>query len=86
LNRQHPNFKYLKLEEPLMIDKLVSIVDTVGDRVGVLEGWGGLYMLELIPKIVRLCGQNAFIPGYYLTPARYHYAVWTGSRMSHLSN
>jgi len=50
LNRQHPNFKYLKLEEPLMIDKLVSIVDTVGDRVGVLEGWGGLYMLELIPN------------------------------------
>ena len=50
LNRQHPNFKYLKLEEPLMIDKLVSIVDTVGDRVGVLEGWGRLYMLELIPN------------------------------------
>lgn len=50
LNRQHANFKYLKLEEPLMIDKLVSIVDTVGDRVGVLEGWGGLYMLELIPN------------------------------------
>jgi 4-hydroxy-tetrahydrodipicolinate synthase len=49
LNRQHPNSKYAKLEEPLMVDKVIAIRDRVGDRVGVLEGWGGMYMLELIP-------------------------------------
>lgn len=54
LNRQHPNFKYVKLEEPLMVDKVVAILDTVGDRVGVLEGWGGMYILELIPH--GICG------------------------------
>lgn len=54
LNRQHPNFRYAKLEEPLMVDKVVGIRDRVGDGVGILEGWGGLYMLELIP--LGICG------------------------------
>ena len=54
LNRQHPNFKYAKLEEPLMADKIVDIRERVGDAVGILEGWGGLYMLELIP--LGICG------------------------------
>jgi 4-hydroxy-tetrahydrodipicolinate synthase len=49
LHRQHPNFRYAKLEEPLIIDKLVRIQDKVGDKVGILEGWGGYYMLEAIP-------------------------------------
>jgi 4-hydroxy-tetrahydrodipicolinate synthase len=49
LHKQHPNFRYAKLEEPMIIDKLVRIVDTVGDAVGILEGWGGYYMLEAIP-------------------------------------
>ena len=49
LHSQHPNFRYAKLEEPLIIDKLVRIQDTVGDKVGILEGWGGYYMLEAIP-------------------------------------
>jgi dihydrodipicolinate synthase/N-acetylneuraminate lyase len=48
LHSQHPNFRYAKLEEPLSIDKLVRIQDTVGDKVGILEGWGGYYMLESI--------------------------------------
>lgn len=54
LNRQHPNFKYVKLEEPLMADKVVAIRERVGDAVGILEGWGGLYMMELIP--LGICG------------------------------
>lgn len=49
LHKQHPNFRYAKLEEPLLIDKLLRIQDEVGDQVGILEGWGGYYMLEAIP-------------------------------------
>jgi 4-hydroxy-tetrahydrodipicolinate synthase len=49
LHRQHPNFRYAKLEEPLLIDKLMRIGERVGDKVGILEGWGGYYMLEAIP-------------------------------------
>jgi hypothetical protein len=37
------------LEEPMIIDKLVRIQDKVGGKVGILEGWGGYYMLEAIP-------------------------------------
>ena len=60
LNRQHPNFKYTKLEEPLMADKVVAIKERVGDSVGVLEGWGGMYMLELIP--LGICGVMPGVP------------------------
>ena len=60
LHRQHPNFKYAKLEEPLMADKIVAIRDRVGDNVGILEGWGGLYMLELIP--LGICGVMPGVP------------------------
>ena len=44
-----PNFRYIKLEEPKMGPKVRQIQATCGERVGVLEGWGGEYMLELIP-------------------------------------
>jgi 2-keto-3-deoxy-L-arabinonate dehydratase len=44
-----PNFRYLKLEEPLVADKLNTIRLATADKVRVLEGWGGLYMMELIP-------------------------------------
>ncbi len=49
LHKQHPNFLYAKLEEPLVVDKLMRIQDKVGGKVGILEGWGGYYMLEAIP-------------------------------------
>ncbi len=49
LSDQNPNFKYLKLEEPLGAPKFEEIIQTTKGKVGVLEGWGGLYMLELIP-------------------------------------
>ena len=49
LSEENPNFKYLKLEEPLCAPKFEDIIKTTEGRVGLLEGWGGLYMLELVP-------------------------------------
>ena len=46
---EHPNFKYLKLEEPLCAPKFHDIIKTTEGNIGLFEGWGGLYMLELIP-------------------------------------
>ena len=45
----HWNFKYLKLEEPLGATKFADIIKSTAGKVGLLEGWGGLYMMELIP-------------------------------------
>jgi dihydrodipicolinate synthase/N-acetylneuraminate lyase len=58
LHKQHPNFLYAKLEEPMIIDKLVRIQEKVGEKVGIFEGWGGYYMLEAIPV-----GIVGIIPG-----------------------
>lgn len=49
LMNDHPNFKYLKLEEPLCGPKFESIIHETGGEIGLMEGWGGLYMMELIP-------------------------------------
>jgi low affinity Fe/Cu permease len=49
-----PNLRYLKLEEPLSASKVAAIRSATQDRVGILEGWGGLYMMELIPA--GICG------------------------------
>ncbi|HVW36857.1 MAG TPA: hypothetical protein VHB99_06115, partial [Pirellulales bacterium] len=49
-----PNFRYLKLEESLMGPKIRGIIDATEGRIGVLEGWGGMYMLALIPA--GICG------------------------------
>jgi len=46
---KHSNFKYLKLEEPLCAPKFEDIIKTTQGKVGLFEGWGGLYMLELVP-------------------------------------
>ena len=46
LSARHENFRFVKLEEPMMLDKLIAIGSRVRGRVGILEGWGGLYMLE----------------------------------------
>lgn len=45
----HSNFKYLKLEEPLCAPKFEDIIKKTEGKIGLFEGWGGLYMLELIP-------------------------------------
>ncbi|MBE9461509.1 dihydrodipicolinate synthase family protein [Dyadobacter subterraneus] len=50
---ENPNFKYLKLEEPLCAPKFDDIIKTTDDKIGLFEGWGGLYMLELIPIGIR---------------------------------
>jgi 2-keto-3-deoxy-L-arabinonate dehydratase len=49
LHEACPNFRYIKLEEPKMGPKVRAIRARCGGAVGVLEGWGGEYMLELIP-------------------------------------
>lgn len=54
LRAKCPNFRYLKLEEPLLAKKVHAIRETVGDSVQILEGWGGLFMMELIP--LGICG------------------------------
>ena len=46
--RHHPHFRYLKLEEPLMAERVRSIIQETNGTVGVIEGWGGAYMLELV--------------------------------------
>jgi 4-hydroxy-tetrahydrodipicolinate synthase len=45
----HSNFRYLKLEEPLCAPKFEDIIRVTEGKVGLFEGWGGLYMLELVP-------------------------------------
>ena len=60
LHAKHPNFQYAKLEEPMIVDKLVRIRQRVGDAVGILEGWGGYYMLEAIPA--GICGVMPGVP------------------------
>jgi len=54
LHRTHPHFRYIKLEEPLMAAKVEAVVQKTSGEVGVLEGWGGMYMLELVPA--GICG------------------------------
>ena len=49
-----PNFRYTKLEEPLLATKVLAIREATADRVGILEGWGSLYIMELIE--LGICG------------------------------
>ncbi len=58
LSRAHGNFMFLKLEEPLCAPKFQDIIRKTEGRVGVFEGWGGLYFMELIP-----IGINGVMPG-----------------------
>jgi len=54
LTESTPNFAYLKLEEPMMGPKVRAIAEATRGHVGVLEGWGGMYLLELLPS--GICG------------------------------
>lgn len=54
LNRQHSHFRYLKLEEPMLSARVQAILEETKGAVGVLDGWGGAYMLELIDA--GICG------------------------------
>ena len=42
------------------VGRAVAVASGVGDAVGVLEGWGGYYMLEAIP--VGICGIMPGVP------------------------
>lgn len=54
LHHAHPHFRWIKLEEPMMSSKVTDILEATNGEVGVLEGWGGMYMLDLIPA--GICG------------------------------
>lgn len=54
LHRVHPHFRWVKLEEPMLAARVHSIVQATGGEVGVLEGWGGMYLLELVKA--GICG------------------------------
>src|SRR5687767_8129275 len=54
LHGEHPHFRYVKLEEPLMAAKVEAILEETSGEVGVLEGWGGMYTIELAPA--GICG------------------------------
>ena len=58
LSLKHPNFRYLKLEEPLCAVKFENIIKTTEGRGGVFDGWGGLYLMELVP-----IGVSGVMPG-----------------------
>jgi len=58
LSKRSDNFKFVKLEDPMMIDKLIAIGEQLEGRVSILEGWGGLYMLEGIAS-----GIDGVMPG-----------------------
>ncbi len=62
LHRAHPHFRYVKLEDPMMGAKVQAIQEATQDEVGVIEGWGGMYMMELIPA--GICG---VMPGLGIT-------------------
>ncbi len=55
---QAGNFGFLKLEDPMMLDKLIAIRSATAGRISILEGWGGLYMLEGIAV-----GIDGIMPG-----------------------
>jgi 4-hydroxy-tetrahydrodipicolinate synthase len=62
LNRRFPHFRYVKLEEARLAAKVMAIREATQDRLGVLEGWGGMYTLELAPA-----GIAGVAPGLALT-------------------
>lgn len=49
-----PNLRYVKLEEALMGPKIAAIREATHDQVGVLIGWGGMYLMELLAE--GICG------------------------------
>lgn len=62
LHRRYPQFRYVKLEEPRMAGKVMAIREATAGGLGVLEGWGGMYTMELTPA-----GIAGVVPGLGLT-------------------
>src|ERR1051325_3531882 len=76
LHRAHPHFRWVKLEEPMMGERIAAIRDATSGEVGVLEGWGGMYLLKLAPA--GICG---VMPG--LGPADLLARVFRLARAGH---
>jgi len=49
LSDKCPSFQYLKLEEPQLSRKVVAIRSATKEKIRVLEGMAGLYLMELVP-------------------------------------
>jgi 2-keto-3-deoxy-L-arabinonate dehydratase len=49
LSAECPSFQYLKLEEPQLAPKVVAIRSATKEKIRVLEGMAGLYLMELVP-------------------------------------
>lgn len=58
LHRAYPHFRYIKLEESLMATKVAGMVEATAGQVGVIEGWGGMYIVELMEA-----GVSGVMPG-----------------------
>ena len=54
LHEACPQFRYLKLEQPLMAPAVAAILAATDGAVQVLEGWGGMYLPEGIAA--GICG------------------------------
>jgi len=77
LRRRHPNFAYIKLEEPMLAPKVEAIHKATDHQLGVLEGWGGMYTLELAQA-----GIAGVVPGLALTDLLGH--VFRLAKANHL--
>ena len=69
LHKAHQNFHYVKLEEPLLGHKIAAMREATQDQVGVLIGWGGMYLMELLAE--GICG---LMPG--LSKADLQARIW----------
>lgn len=62
LHDKHEHFRYVKLEHSLVQASIEAIRSATAGRVGVLEGWGGMYTLEL-----AAAGAVGVVPGLSMT-------------------
>ncbi|HWB54666.1 MAG TPA: dihydrodipicolinate synthase family protein [Tepidisphaeraceae bacterium] len=46
LKRRCDNLAFVKLEEPMLVEKLAAIHDRLGEELGLLTGWGGCYLMQ----------------------------------------
>lgn len=72
------NFRYIKLEEPLLGPKLRAIKQVCHGEVNVFEGWGGMYLPDLIAS-----GIDGVMPG--LGHADAMNALWQATQAGDLS-
>lgn len=55
LHRAQPRFRYVKLEDAMLAGKVRAIREATGGEVGVIEGWGGMYLIELVRAGICAC-------------------------------